>query len=349
MNKQTYTIGRAAGNDIRIKDISISRRHAILKLRAPGHVELYDCNSSNGTFVNGKRITVARVREGDRIRFGSCACHLGQLIPKNETPFKTARPQIPAILKVIGALCILLFVGILGKLLIETGSISQPQVPPAPTQAPSAREAVPPPPTRRVEQSTRQRIEQATVLVLTPRSCGSGFFITPNILITNRHVVQNAREVLIYNTFLGRRKAWVTAVGREPWRDYAVLVSETNNPSCLPLCPDIERGSKISSWGYPGFMTEHSIKAGARPEVMLTSGEVSALQTIDKHICILHTAQIAQGNSGGPLVNENGSVVGINTAGVVDKVMNGQFAIALPSRDVIAFLRANRIPFAEEE
>jgi hypothetical protein len=64
-------IGSAFGNDLIIEDNTVSRRHALIA-RGNGTVELTDTNSSNGTFLNGRRIDgPVTLHEGDEIRFGA--------------------------------------------------------------------------------------------------------------------------------------------------------------------------------------------------------------------------------------------------------------------------------------
>lgn len=63
------TIGRVAGNDIRLGDRSVSRVHASLQPDARG-VKIYDRSSKNGVLVNGRMITEARVGDGDVIEIG---------------------------------------------------------------------------------------------------------------------------------------------------------------------------------------------------------------------------------------------------------------------------------------
>jgi pSer/pThr/pTyr-binding forkhead associated (FHA) protein len=68
----TTTIGRDSDNDIVLDELTISRCHALLYLRA-GHVAIMDLESANGTFVNGIQVppdAPVRLADGDLIRIG---------------------------------------------------------------------------------------------------------------------------------------------------------------------------------------------------------------------------------------------------------------------------------------
>jgi hypothetical protein len=69
------TIGRNEENDIFLVDPSVSRNHATLQLEPDG-ATLNDLGSTNGTFVNGERVTMARVKSGDVIAFGNTQMRL---------------------------------------------------------------------------------------------------------------------------------------------------------------------------------------------------------------------------------------------------------------------------------
>ena len=64
------TIGRAADQDLILKEAFVSRRHATITLQNGGF-ELVDQNSSHGTYLNGRRIDQAKLRSGDALQFGS--------------------------------------------------------------------------------------------------------------------------------------------------------------------------------------------------------------------------------------------------------------------------------------
>jgi adenylate cyclase len=68
-------VGRGLSSDIALYDPTISRRHAELTAGAEG-VQVKDLGSSNGTFVNGKRITVGRLQPEDAVTFGRVMFHL---------------------------------------------------------------------------------------------------------------------------------------------------------------------------------------------------------------------------------------------------------------------------------
>jgi ABC transport system ATP-binding/permease protein len=64
-------IGRASDSDVVLTDLRVSRRHAELLALGDGRFQLTDVGSQNGTFVNGQRITIAVVTEGDVIDIGA--------------------------------------------------------------------------------------------------------------------------------------------------------------------------------------------------------------------------------------------------------------------------------------
>lgn len=63
-------IGRVATADLSLSDDGVSRQHAKIAVSDEGVVTVLDLDSTNGTFVNGGRVDMALVREGDRIEIG---------------------------------------------------------------------------------------------------------------------------------------------------------------------------------------------------------------------------------------------------------------------------------------
>ncbi len=211
-----------------------------------------------------------------------------------------------------------------------------------------------------------QRLEQGTVLVLAPvpggAQQGTGFFINPDHVLTNRHVVANAIDdmVMVTNASLrGARRGMVVARSDAPGYDFAVIkvmLAEGDQVPALPLSPTVNRTDKVSAWGFPALVSEQDpaylrLLRGdfnAVPEVVFTDGVVNAiLQTSPRNI--VHSAVVSQGNSGGPLVNEKGDVIGINTFIRLDADSNRQTQTALGSDAVMGFLRGKGIPFTEHQ
>jgi len=207
-------------------------------------------------------------------------------------------------------------------------------------------------------ESTADLVERATVMVLVDAPGelvqGTGFFITPKVILTNRHVIEALRRrkpearALVASKALGQaveaRLLWST--GPDQLRDYAFL--EINppaggHPAVLALAGEVKRADHIGSWGYPVLLTKtdpqtvalFSGQLSAVPEGVYSEGVVSVLQDVDGVPIINHTAEVSHGSSGGPLVNARGEVVGINTLIRLDEQSNRQVNIALGSRDIL--------------
>jgi len=74
-------VGRGLVADVRLEDSHVSRRHAILALRGDG-ARVLDDRSSNGTFLNGRRVTVAYLADGDVLRFGRAVFRYLEVAPR---------------------------------------------------------------------------------------------------------------------------------------------------------------------------------------------------------------------------------------------------------------------------
>ena len=74
---EPVTVGRDVENDVVLDDRRVSRRHAEIRLRL-GRYTLYDLQSTNGTYVNGRRVAEVVLSNGDRIAIGGCELVLEQ-------------------------------------------------------------------------------------------------------------------------------------------------------------------------------------------------------------------------------------------------------------------------------
>jgi pSer/pThr/pTyr-binding forkhead associated (FHA) protein len=69
VNVDCTTVGRVEGNAVQIADVSVSSRHAEIFLRG-SEIRVRDLNSTNGTFINGEKISEAVLQSGQILRFG---------------------------------------------------------------------------------------------------------------------------------------------------------------------------------------------------------------------------------------------------------------------------------------
>ncbi|MGO9957426.1 MAG: FHA domain-containing protein [Solirubrobacteraceae bacterium] len=74
-------IGRGLIADVRLEDVQVSRRHAIIALRGDG-ARVLDDRSSNGTFLNGRPVTTAYLSDGDVLRFGRVVLRYVEIAPR---------------------------------------------------------------------------------------------------------------------------------------------------------------------------------------------------------------------------------------------------------------------------
>jgi S1-C subfamily serine protease len=180
----------------------------------------------------------------------------------------------------------------------------------------------------------------------TQRSLGSGFVIDKDgHIITNFHVVEDAQSVEV--SFSNRETMRARILGVDPSTDIAVLKVDARSRALTPLklgdSDAVKVGDAVVAIGNP-FGLERSITAGI---VSALQREIRApnLYAID-HV-IQTDAPINHGNSGGPLLNAQGQVIGVNaqieTGGTGEQGNVGiGFAIPIDTvKDVVAQLIKN--------
>lgn len=170
------------------------------------------------------------------------------------------------------------------------------------------------------------------------RSAGSGFFISPEgEILTNNHVIEGADKIQIQLSDDSQYDAEV--VGRDPATDVALLkvVDPDREFPYLGLgdAENLKVGEWVMAVGNPLNM-DHTVTVG----VVSAKGRVLGLSDRSFENFIQTDAAINFGNSGGPLVNLNGQVVGINTA-INARGQNLGFAIPVnTAKEILDQLRS---------
>jgi len=143
---------------------------------------------------------------------------------------------------------------------------------------------------------------------------GSGVIIAPDgYILTNDHVVQNAKQLFV--TLTDGSSLAATVVGTDPATDLAIIrASGSGLPyATLGDSDSLRAGQLVIAIGNP-FGFQSTVSAGIVSALgrALRSREGRLIENI-----IQHTAPLNPGNSGGPLVDSRGRIVGINTAIIV--------------------------------
>ena len=179
---------------------------------------------------------------------------------------------------------------------------------------------------------------------------GTGFAVSENQIVTNAHVVEMVENdpLLVIGVVPPEGKkgymAKVVAVSKD--KDLALLkLAEPGSIAPLALYPGlVADGSEVTAVGYPGNVDlAQGLGMGdlVGPQSPVKSrGSVSGGRSARSVDTILHTASIGAGNSGGPLLDGCGRVVGVNSFGTIsDNGTDSAFYFAISMREVLPFLQ----------
>src|SRR5207249_2781316 len=189
-----------------------------------------------------------------------------------------------------------------------------------------------------------RRVKPSVVSVLTydakgePLISGSGFYVRPGEVVTNLHVIRGARRVEIH-TLEGKGRTF-------PVKG-ALAIDEEGDLALLNVDVPAERSRPLNLLGALPEEGEQVFVIGnpLRLEGSVSDGIVSAVREVpDVGRVIQITAPVSHGNSGSPLFNMHGQVIGIVTV----KVTNGQnITLALAAARIANLRRAQLISFKD--
>jgi len=205
--------------------------------------------------------------------------------------------------------------------------------------------------------TARDRVLPVVVSILTVRedhrqgepvlsvSSGSGTVVTPQgHIATNAHVTENGKSFRV--VFADGRELPARLVGTDTLSDLAVLQALPPTPEVFAHADfattlDLQPGDTVLAMGAPwGLSNSMSVGVVNNPRRLLVSlfddeadyeDRLGADQPTGRYYAwIQHDAAIAPGNSGGPLVDLSGRIVGVNTRGTL---FGGDLAFAIPGPD----------------
>jgi S1-C subfamily serine protease len=291
-------LGRGRGVGLVLRDERAARRHLELVPTADGRLALRDLGSANGTMLAGAAVQEAVLAGGEELQIGDVRIAVLREEPQAPPEGKRA-DDVPAedlTLSMVGRLVAhrhrpvriaafgglgLAVVAVVAALLLSGGEDD-----PIP--------------------GVVRAMSRSTVLVEAARERGSGFVLRDGLVVTNAHVVNGGLPLEVN----GRT---ATLAGVAPCSDVALVRTDTSGLRPVRLGDGVRGGETVVAVGFP---------AGS-DTVSSTTGVVSAPATAFRDPApdvpaypqaILTDTALNPGNSGGPLADSDGRVVGVNAA-----------------------------------
>ena len=344
-----FVLGRQQGCDLVVRDTRASRRHIEL-VPEDGGLRMRDLDSANGTYLDGKKVDEARLVGGEEIRIGSVLIEVWRERPDQEprdsaetdrTPV-TDLPTYSGIRRLVEhstrrtRRLALAAAGVAAAALVALAVV---------LLTGGDEERVP---------DVVAAVGPSTALVLTerngsPSTTGSGFVLTDDLVVTNAHVVNEGDA---FRVVAGGRVLDAEVAAAAPCEDLALLRVSGGGLRPAPLGTDasVEQGEQVVALGF-GESAEAGDSVGS------TTGVVSVARTtfrnpapdVPAYPAVVQTdTALNPGNSGGPLADLDGRVIGVNSAARTQgsdgrPLQNVNYAISIGhAREVLDALRAGR-------
>jgi hypothetical protein len=198
---------------------------------------------------------------------------------------------------------------------------------------------------------------------------GTGFIISSEgHVATNRHVVEGASQYFVVFSEGDRVRIRAAGiVGVSATADLAILKCEPIRGTSVTrlATAELNVGQTVTTVGFPGALdttnswaTLDGVKMDAVPgDGLITSedaksdfqpaafsGAVAKLSTLDSVRLIYHSAKITPGNSGGPLIDADGRICGINTFYISADMAGADYPISINVSELISLAQAHSIP-----
>ncbi|HYM58657.1 MAG TPA: trypsin-like peptidase domain-containing protein [Solirubrobacteraceae bacterium] len=342
---EPFVLGRVRGCHLVVRDERASRRHAELRPEPDGRLRLRDLDSANGTYVDGRRVEEAVLAGGEQIRIAGVDIGLeaqrppepvhredaswsmvGRLVERRTRAARRATyAALAAAVLALIAVAALLSGGLGG------GDDEVPDV--------------------------VRRVTPSTVLVETLRGdrrtgTGSGWVLDARagLVVTAAHVVN---EGVRYRVASDGQARPASLVASAPCEDLAILQVQGVaglRTAAVGSGRGLESGETVIALGYPAGATPTDAPTSTRGVVSVSRGAFRdpAADVPGYPQAVQTDTALNPGNSGGPLVDLDARIVGVNaaarSAGSDGRRLEGQnFAIAIDrARGVIAGLRKGR-------
>ena len=309
-------IGRDLGSDIAVHDKKVSRKHLqIFKDRDTYKVR--DLGSRNGTYINGKKLKPGEIyslNTNDIVKIGDSVLSLSSMQSKEKTRNKFLLPSIISAV-VIGIIAVVLTVVFINKANNPQTNSIKPEVVQEeieednePKTSDTVTEDAEIEDTLDIDKILQQVVEIHTFMSDGSAGSGSGVIFSSNgYIITNHHVVKGGSSIQVITSDKTVFDAEVVSINKKI--DIALL--KINAAGLVSAdcgsSSELKVLDEVIAVGSP-YLLQNTV----------TSGIVSNRRDVDfEEIyikdAIQHDAAINHGNSGGPLINSKGEVIGINS------------------------------------